>query len=58
MEDIKEKNKEEKPKRTTKQKVFLGLEIAGNIVFYLLIIALFLFAIFNINEKETGLRFF
>ena len=49
MEDIKEKNKEEKPKRTTKQKVFLGLEIAGNIVFYLLIIALFLFAIFNIN---------
>ena len=49
MEDIKEKNKEEKPKRTKKQKVFLGLEIAGNIVFYLLIIALFLFAIFNIN---------
>lgn len=48
MEDVKE-IKEEKEPRTTKQKVFFGLEIAGNVVFYLLIIALFLFALFNIN---------
>lgn len=49
MEKVKNEVIEEKPKRTTKQKVFLGLEIAGNTVFYLIIIALFLFALFNIN---------
>ena len=29
--------------------MLLGLEIAGNVIFYLVIIALFLFALFNIN---------
>ncbi len=49
MEETKNEIIEEKQPRTTKQKVFLGLEIAGNVVFYLIIIALFLFALFNIN---------
>ena len=49
MEETKNEIIEEKEPRTTKQKVFLGLEIAGNVVFYLIIIALFLFALFNIN---------
>ena len=49
MDETKNELIEEKPKRTTKQKVFLGLEILGNVIFYLVIIALFLFAIFNIN---------
>lgn len=48
MEEVKE-IQEEKEQKTTKQKVFFGLEIAGNVIFYLLIIALFLFALFNIN---------
>lgn len=43
------KDKEEKTPKTTKQKVFLGLKIFGNVVFYAIIIALFLFSIFNIN---------
>ena len=49
MEETKNEIIEEKQPRTTKQKVFLGLEIAGNVLFYLVIIALFLFALFNIN---------
>ncbi len=49
MEEVKVETVEEKPKRTTKQKVFLGLEIAGNTIFYLILLALFLFALFNIN---------
>lgn len=49
MEEVKNETVEEKQKRTTKQKVFLGLEIAGNTIFYLILIALFLFALFNIN---------
>ena len=49
MEETKNEIIEEKEPRTTKQKVFLWLEIAGNVVFYLIIIALFLFALFNIN---------
>ncbi len=49
MEQVKNDVIEEKQKRTTKQKVFLGLEIAGNAVFYLVLLALFLFALFNIN---------
>ncbi len=39
----------EKETKTTKQKVFFGLEIFGNVVFYSIIIFLLLFAIFNIN---------
>ena len=38
-----------KEPKTTKQKVFLGLRIAFNVVFYALIIFLFLFSIMNIR---------
>ena len=41
--------KKEKPKKTPKQKVFLGLKIAGNIVFYSVLVFLFLLSIANIN---------
>ena len=40
--------KEKKP-MTTKQKVFLGLRIAGNVVFYSLLLMLLIFSIMNIN---------
>jgi len=54
MEEIKKDNLESKDNETkepmtTKQKVFLGLKIFGNVVFYGVLILLFLFAIFNIN---------
>ena len=39
---------------TTKQKVILGLKIAGNVVFYVVIILLFLFSIMNINAGGKG----
>ncbi len=52
MEETKNEIIEEKEPRTTKQKVFLDLEIAGNAIFYLIIIALFLFALFNINGGD------
>ncbi len=42
-------DEEKKEPMTTKQKVFLGLKIFGNVVFYGVLILLFLFAIFNIN---------
>lgn len=38
-----------KEKKTPKQKVFLGLRIAGNVLFYTVIIFLFLFSLMNIN---------
>ncbi len=41
--------KEKKEPKTTKQKVFFGLRIAGNVVFYSILVLLFLFAIMNIN---------
>jgi len=41
--------KKEKPKKTPKQKVFFGLKIAGNIVFYAVLVFLFLLSIANIN---------
>ena len=41
--------KKEKPKKTPKQKVFFGLKIAGNIVFYSVLVFLFLLSIANIN---------
>ena len=40
---------EKKEPKTTKQKVFFGLRIAGNIIFYAILVILFLFAIMNIN---------
>ena len=46
LTDEEKKNKEQK---TTKQKVIFGLKIAGNVVFYALIIALFLFSLMNIR---------
>ncbi len=42
-------NEEEKEPMTTKDKVFFGLKITGNVLFYVLLLFLFLFAIFNIN---------
>lgn len=49
--DLVNETKEEKKKEpmTTKQKVFLGLRIAFNVVFYALIIFLFLFSLMNIR---------
>ena len=41
--------KEKKEPKTTKQKVFFGLRIAGNVIFYAILVILFLFAIMNIN---------
>ena len=49
-DDTKKKNKEP---RSTKEKVFLGLKIAGNILFYLVIILLFLVSIMNINANNN-----
>ena len=51
------KDKEEKTPRTTKQKVFLGLKIFGNVVFYVIILMLFLFSIFNINGGNKTKNF-
>jgi len=41
--------KKEKTKKTPKQKVFFGLKIAGNVVFYSVLVFLFLLSIANIN---------
>jgi hypothetical protein len=54
MEEVKtevvtEEEKKNKEPKTTKQKVIFGLKIAGNVVFYALIIALFLFSLMNIR---------
>ena len=43
-----------KEQKTTKQKVFFGLKIAGNVVFYAVILALLLFSIMNINAGSTN----
>ena len=48
-ESINDKDNEKKLPMTTKQKVFFGLKIFGNVVFYSVLVLLFLFAIFNIN---------
>ena len=50
--DTKSKKKNKEP-RTTKEKVFLGFKIAGNILFYLVIILLFLVSIMNINASNN-----
>ena len=49
MENSNIEQKENKEPMTTKQKVFFGLRIAFNVVFYALIIFLFLFSIMNIR---------
>lgn len=55
QEEIKVNNENEiKEQKTTKQKVFFGLKIAGNVVFYALILALLLFSIMNINAGSTN----
>ena len=42
-------DEKKKTPKTPKQKVFFGLKIAGNVIFYAAIIALFLFSIMNIR---------
>ena len=53
-----ENNEVKGEKKTTKEKTIFGLKIAGNIIFYLIIIALLLFSIMNINagSKNGGFR--
>lgn len=43
-----------KPQKTKKQKTFFILKIIGNVVFYIIIIALFIFAIANIRSGGKG----
>ena len=60
-EVVTEEEKKNKEPKTTKQKVIFGLKIAGNVVFYALIIALFLFSLMNIrggNGKENFANLF
>lgn len=45
---------EEKQPKTTKEKTIFGLKIAGNIVFYAIILALLLFSIMNINAGSKN----
>lgn len=49
MEMTNKKEKKEKEPLTTKQKVFLGLRIVGNVFFYSILICLLIFSIMNIN---------
>ena len=51
--EIKEKEKKKKEHKTTKEKVFFGFKIAGNVLFYLIIIFLFLISIMNINASNN-----
>ncbi|MGM9970106.1 MAG: hypothetical protein ACI35S_06900 [Anaeroplasma sp.] len=44
----------EKEPKTPKQKVIFGLKIAGNVLFYVVIILLFLFSLMNINSGGKG----
>ena len=45
---------EEKQPKSTKEKTIFGLKIAGNIVFYAIILALLLFSIMNINAGSSN----
>jgi len=45
---------EPKTPKTTKEKVFFGLKIAGNVVFYVIIGMLLLFSIMNINAGSRN----
>lgn len=47
-------NENVKTPKTTKEKVIFGFKIGGNLIFYLVIIALFLFSIMNINSGGKG----
>ena len=57
MENSNIDKKENKEPMTTKQKVFFGLRIAFNVVFYALIIFLFLFSIMNIRGGNGSENF-
>ena len=57
MEMTKEKEKKEKEPLTTKQKVFLGLRIVGNVFFYSILICLLIFSIMNINGGDRDKNF-
>lgn len=52
--EIMENNEVKGEKKTTKEKTIFGLKIAGNIIFYLIIIALLLFSIMNINAGSKN----
>ena len=58
MQDVNTQNNENEVKtpKTPKEKTIFGLKIAGNVLFYLFIAALFLFSIMNINagSKNKG----
>ena len=45
------KSEQEKEPRTTKQKIIFGLKIAGNVIFYSLIVLILLFSIGNIRAS-------
>ena len=49
-----EKISEDKKVKTPKEKAIFGLKIAGNIVFYAIILALLLFSIMNINAGSKN----
>lgn len=49
-----ENNEVKGEKKTAKEKTIFGLKIAGNIIFYLIIIALLLFSIMNINAGSKN----
>jgi len=57
MEMTNEKEKKEKEPLTTKQKVFLGLRIVGNVFFYSILICLLIFSIMNINGGDRNKNF-
>ena len=49
--------KELKTPMTTKQKVWFGVKIALNVVFYILILLVLLFSISNIRAKNKMIKF-
>lgn len=52
MTNDKEETLQETEKKTTKQKVIFGLKIAGNAIFYLIILLVLIFSIGNIRAKS------
>ena len=57
VETVENTEQKKKEPMTTKQKVFLGLRIAFNVVFYALIIFLFLFSLMNIRGGNGTTNF-
>jgi len=53
IEEVK-KEETEKKKKTPKEKTIFGLKIAGNVVFYAIILALLLFSVMNINAGSAN----